>query len=309
MAEKKDKGLLPKIISWLFIIVVLAAVGVFAYKQLNKPPSDPVKKEQLTLEGGLKIYGKIAHQFLHQQATFDELRKVIPQDDWDWFQNNYNNLFQDAFDVKSGIHPVEGEALARFSVMQRVLSYGPHREDCRIMEKNISGNHADLVVRQLIDYGNHEDIPIEMFKDGKYWKVRHFGGGRQSVMGEPIPGGRKKFIKKGTEGAQAGVVRPPTSSGPAPQQPPPQPAAPQGPLAEPLAGQMAPQPSQQESPEVMVDRLIKEAGELWQAKQFNESLKKAKEALALCKEHLGENHPKTQKVQKMVDVANRNLHP
>ncbi len=387
MPEEKNGS---RFTSWILpILIVIGIGGAFVYKFVLSGPSDPLRKAQLEPEGGLQMYLKHAYGYLTDASSMYDLEKVIPKEDYDWFQNNYSDLFQDTFDLRSAIDPNAGDAVARKSAMRQILSYGPNRESCPVISKKVADNTAEFVVQKRLDDGTLYNCTVNLVREGKYWKVKDFAGGKPYVLGDPLDDhvfagyaeGSEAWREHQQELAEQGLpTAPPPGAAPgvAPQQPgapeiPPEaqmmmaaemqamgnpmptpapavaaPAAPaptpQVSLSEYLSqvdaqaaqnppasapgayGAAAPagyqpgfapsqpaQPgaaapgSQPASPIETVDELIRQAGEDWNAQRFEDALAKAQQALELCKQHLGENHPKTAEVQGMVNAAQQQV--
>jgi hypothetical protein len=319
-----------KSLSWIVTIIVLAVCGALGYNLATRGPTDPTLKEHLTPEGGLKSYAKIAYDFQTKELDFNLVGKVITQDDWTWFQDNYKNLHEDFLNLSGGLHPMEGDAVARISVMRRLFSYGPSRYDIEIMNSNVSGNRAEFTVRQLVEYGAKMEMKVEVVKEGKYWKMKDFGGARQWIQKERSPLGEKKHIpKEALAGDGKSVPTDPEAEmyissrpaqpvqpiqSPMPTKPPPQ-ATPDE-LSLLLSGGATPTPAQEIPPQqtqtsvdpvAQADALIQQANQDWQNKRFADALTKATQALGICKKNLGDNHPKTGQVQLMVDAAKKQM--
>jgi len=325
MAEGSGK----KALSWIITFAVVAVCGAVGYQLATRGPADPLLKEQLTPEGGLKSYARTAYDFMTKDIDFNFVKKVVTQDDWTWFQDNYKTLHEDFFNLSGGLHPMEGEAVAKVSVMRRLFSYGPSRYDIEIVNSNVSGNRAEFTVRQVVEYGKME-MKVEVVKEGKYWKMKDYAGARQWIQKERSLLGERKYIPKeslAAEGSRVplegemGMEMPPKSKQPAqPAQPPkPTQAAPQATpdeLSLLLSGGAKPTPAQEVPPQqtqtsvdpvAQVDALIQQANQDWQNKRFADALTKATQALEICKKNLGDNHPKTGQVQIMVDAAKKQM--
>jgi len=123
------EGTGKKALSWIISIAVIAVCGAVGYKVATRGPADPTLKELLTPGGGLKAYARTSYDFMTKELDFNMVRKVITEDDWRWFQDNYKNLHEDFLNLSGGLHPMESEAIAKVSVMRRLFSYGPSRYD------------------------------------------------------------------------------------------------------------------------------------------------------------------------------------
>jgi|GEM_PF-5473309 len=342
MASEKGKSGGGKIVSWIVTIVILAALGVFAYKKATAPPSDPILIAQQSSEGALKIYAQHADDFLTKDIDFNYIKKCVTKEDYQWFQDNYKRLNEDFLNISGGLHPVTGDALARVKVMRAIVKRGPHRKDIEIIEVNESGNGSEILIRQLASLKTKEEFKVRLIKEGKYWKMRDFGGGRQLVQGDPLPTGKKKYVRDNGQPAQApseqpqqaapraGIPAPGIPPGlaaaqrpqqPAPQQTPAPTASPrddalaamqavmqsaQTPIQTPASQTPALQLSPQEAA-AKVDQLVNQANTDWQAGRLNDALTKARQALELSKKYMGDQHPKTIQVQGMVNAAEKQL--
>jgi rhodanese-related sulfurtransferase len=194
MTAGSEKSGFAKIMSWVIPGAIVAICAWWGYKLATKGPSDPILKEQLTPEGAMKVYAENASDFLTKDIDFNFIRKVILKDDWDWFQDNYKSFHEDTFNLSKGLHPMEGEAVAKVLVMRRILSSGPHRKDCEIINVNTSGNRSEITLRQLVQQGTKVEMKVEVIKEGKYWKMKDFGGGRQMIQNEKSPLGQRKYV-------------------------------------------------------------------------------------------------------------------
>jgi hypothetical protein len=319
-----------------------------------------------------------------------DLEKVIPKEDYEWFQNNYSTLFNDAFDLRSAIDPNAGDAVARKSVMRQILSYGPNRESCPVISKKVADNTAEFVVQKRLDDGTLYNCTVNLVREGKYWKVKDFAGGKPYVLGDPLDDRVFAGYEEGSEAwrehqqelAEQGLpTAPPPGAAPASAPPPGAPeippeaqmmmaaemeamgnpvptpapavAAPAAPAPTPQmslseylsqvdaqAAQNPPasapgaygagappgyqpgfapaQPAQpgsaapasaaeSDSAIQAIDTLIRQAGEDWAAQRVQDALTKAEQALELCRQNLGETHPKTVEVQNMVNAAQQQV--
>jgi len=330
--EKKKSGLVSTILT---LVVVLGIAGAFGYKFLVAPPSDPIKREQLTPEGALKVYLKTGYDFLHDQATMYDMQKCITKEDYIWFQDNYNNLHEDTFNLSTGIDPTEADAVARISVMRRLIVGGIGVPDCTISDVNISGGQADLGVGYTVEGYDYSGLKVQLVKEGRYWKVKDFAGGRASVEGIKRPRGSIVMKKTGTPTGSpptadgAGTqpngmmgVPPGGVTGAPPGAMPPQPALPPGappgapawpspsnnapPAANPATGWPAPPPGGPGGTAATVeeaDGLIQQARDDWSSGRFQDSVAKAEKALAIYRQRLGDADPKTKQVEAMLAAA------
>lgn len=87
--------------------------------------------------------------------------------------------------------------------------------------------------------------------------------------------------------------------------PPPRPAK----TPEPEPATPTPEPTPEPDPAVLAaaDALIADAGKKWEAEDYKTALLLAQKALAIRQRELGDDHPKVQEVQRMIEAANQKL--
>lgn len=181
------------------IALILGIGGAFFYKIFLAKSTDPIKKEQSTPEGAFNIYAKTTYGFLHDQFTFYDIEKCVTKEDYKWFQANYDNLYQDAFKLRSGIDPNEGDAVARISVMRDLIMSGISGSGATVVSSNVQDNRAELTVQFRSDEGDTYSTKVQVVKQGRYWKVKDFAGGRQVLEGIHTPG-RVTLVSTGSPG-------------------------------------------------------------------------------------------------------------
>jgi hypothetical protein len=123
----------------------------------------------------------------------------------------------------------------------------------------------------------HTDIKVTVVKDGKYWRVMGFGGGRSLIQGTAQPG---DFVYSSGEEETA----PSTASA--------EPA--QAVKGKPVSLKSA-------------DDLIARAAKAWEAGLYGDAVTNAEQALEIYLAELGPDHPRIGEVQKMIDAARAKL--
>ncbi len=290
MADKSSTKMIGNI---AFVVFVLAIIG-YALMETSKPSDDPILNRQVDAKGALLAYIDTADGFMAGSRTFEDLRKCVLKEDWDWFQDNNMSLYQqgDFAGISTGIDPTQAGFVARKTIMEMLLEEGPYRKDSVIMSGGESGGtNAEFVVRKKETYpGGHNlyyDVKVRLVKDGKYWKVKDFGGGRAEVENRRAPGDVVEIPQEVAEGkAPAGA--PPAENA----------AAASDTNAAPPQGQAT-----LEDAEVF----IQQASQYWRAQQYEPALKAAESAYNIRLSLLGPDHPDTQAVLQMVGAARQQL--
>ncbi len=251
MAEREQKS---SQMSWITTgVLILGVAGVFVYKFMFATPTDPLRKQQMDPEGGMRAYLATVYGFLTNTKSFYDIEKVVPKEDYEWFQKNYSQYFHDTYNLRTGIDPNEGDAVAKIGVMREIIESGPDREHCEIVSKNIMDNQAELVVRQTMDQDvGYADYKVRLVREGKFWKVKDFAGGKLRIQNIEQPGDVTYTYKEG-KGEGEGTAG---ASGAAGAPGGPQPGA--APGAMPVAG--APAPPQAPPPEANLSPISPEAG-------------------------------------------------
>ena len=85
--------------------------------------------------------------------------------------------------------------LAQSVILGSLLKGGPCHPVDKIINSRISGDSAVFTIRTIFDLrafaesggetpqeGNYVDRRVELVKEGKFWKVRGFGGGRSRLV-------------------------------------------------------------------------------------------------------------------------------
>ena len=182
MGEEKKGGC-----SGIIWLVVLAVGGYILISNLLSPPPTELQKLQMDPEAALKHYLQTTHKFkqdpFRKGGQSADVFDCLPKKDLDWFEQNYKTYDSDPFDLGSGINPADADTLARVKALRSLITGGPTREDCEILNKKVEGTKATFEVKQY-SYKTVDGDPIyrnykiELIMEGKYWKVKDFGGGR-----------------------------------------------------------------------------------------------------------------------------------
>lgn len=295
------------------IIAVLVALVV----QFMKPSDHPIKSKQGTPEGAVQAYLEAAWNFKSGNPNFDHIKEAVREQDYQWFQDNYMTIFSESsanqiVGFTSAADPSTVGHAARQTVMSDLLSIGPHRLDSEIVTSNVSGNDAEMILRKKEvysnDYTEYTDVKVRVTREGKRWKVVDFAGGRAMLEGRTRPDDFRVLSANEVAGIEAGAR---AAAGAAGAAPPPSPDDIPGGI--PPEGFLpgAPPPAQPGAmnPEQQIDQLIAQASQYWRAQDYQRSLGAAQQALQICHQQLGPQHPKTQQVQQMVAAAQQQLQP
>ncbi|MBN1868486.1 hypothetical protein JW916_14485 [Candidatus Sumerlaeota bacterium] len=179
-------------------VVVIAGVW-FLFSSPSKTPDAQVQRDrQADPEKACVYYLETAYKFIHNEVggNFDDVERAVTKEDWQWYMNNYDRIFKegDSFNVSGATDPNVMAKVARRAVLEQVLESGPNRPDNQIVDRRIGDNNAVLTVRVpldvtgMIDAGievpeedTYVDREVEVIKEGKFWKVRGFAGGRARI--------------------------------------------------------------------------------------------------------------------------------
>jgi len=193
----KTSSLAGNLAFFAFIIGVI----VFFTFQMMGPSDDPIRQRQLDPESALTVYIEKADDFRSfvpgpgARVTFADVQKTVTREDWDWYQDKYANIYADAgsdFGITDSIDPTAGETIKRIVSLQGLQSAGPSRKDATIKEIRTNGDKAEAYVIEKdfsvaggsVDYNQYR---IDLIKEGKYWKVKDFAGGRAEVENRRKP--------------------------------------------------------------------------------------------------------------------------
>lgn len=180
--EQKKKG---GIGGWIFTILLIAVIagGMYYYESTKPPKEEDVA--MATAEGSLNYYAATAYHYLQQEqgVKANHVLELLPRDDRDWFENNYKKCVQDPLNLSGGLDPVVAGMAERNIALIHLLNCGPCRKDIEIMSKDIGESRAKFHVRQpmasFADEPQFREFDVEVVKDGKVWRVKGFGGGRE----------------------------------------------------------------------------------------------------------------------------------
>lgn len=217
--EKKSKsGLVSTILTVLF---VLGIAGAFVYKFFIAAPTDPVKKAQMDPEGALQNYLKTTYEYMHDTATLFDIQKLVPKEDYEWFQANYNSHYEDPISLGTSINPSDADAVARKTVMRDIIEASIWASSCIVDNKAVQDTMAELDVHYdaTTQYRQgYVRAKVQLVREGKYWKVKDFAGGRAALEGNrdasrwafvpgPMPGSAGGAAEAGAAtGAAAGAM-------------------------------------------------------------------------------------------------------
>lgn len=321
-AQGKSGGLASTLVT---AILILGAVGYLGYKLLG-PTNDPIYQRQDTPEHALKVYLEVAEKFTTgQEQSFEKIRKVVTEADYRWFQDNKDRIFQeeDHFNISSGIDPGQATAMASLSVMKEMLDIGPNRSYSPIIDQEIQGDHARLVVRKKESYssGNvyYVDVRVKLRREGKYWKVVDFAGGRAVLENRDAPDDFVRRTQAEVEGgkpspagevARAQPAEEKTAVAASTQPLALSPSAPTTQSAITTSGVETAVPAAADPARLsaaalaQADLFVNEARSLWQVGRHVDAYKTAYEAYKLRSQHLPKGHPDIVEVQELA----RNLY-
>jgi hypothetical protein len=175
-------------VSVVTILLVLVLIGGVLYGIKNQPMAPGAKarsQNQKDPEKALKFYMATVAKFtlMQEGGSFQNVEMVVTKDDWNWFQQNYEAIFKaaDFANISTGANPTEVDALAKRKVLTELIDIGPNREGSEIVSREIGPDKATFVVKKVITPTQSIDQKVEMVKEGKYWKMKDFGGGRQAL--------------------------------------------------------------------------------------------------------------------------------
>ncbi len=172
----------------LFIIVIVAAIALVIYlytTQEDTRSSTVFKDRQDDPEEAMKLYLETAYHFMHNEPRggFEDVKLVVVEEDWEWFQENYESMHQDTFALGSAIDPNAAGAVARRGALNNLFGVGPNRADAEVIDRAFGDDETTFTLRYLAGQDfNGENVmavgKVGLVKVGKLWKVRDFGGGR-----------------------------------------------------------------------------------------------------------------------------------
>ncbi|MBI3737249.1 hypothetical protein HY256_12155, partial [Candidatus Sumerlaeota bacterium] len=177
MESEQKKSKVGMIVMW---IVVLAIVGVFVVPKIIHPPPDRFRDNQKDPENALKIYLETAYGFLQirEGCGFMEMEKVVTAGDWQWYNDNWQTLFHDDFNLKSGANPGDAAAIGKRMALNEILEGGACSPSNEVIQKDIHDTEAVFVVRAKdVESRSQTDFKVHVVKEGRYWKVQGFAGG------------------------------------------------------------------------------------------------------------------------------------
>ena len=141
--------------------------------------SKHAKTQQDNPEKALKHYFSTAYRYIHNEGvTFSDVKQTVTADDWQWYEDNYQNMKADPFDVSGGIDPNSADVLARSTALISILQSGPCRRDTKILSSEIYDSEATFHVEYLADTDLWVETDVTVVKEDGRWKVKDFAGGR-----------------------------------------------------------------------------------------------------------------------------------
>ena len=190
MRPEESSGAGAKASAIVFLACLLAG-GYYVFTKAASGPEAARSAALMAPESALKLYLRTAYKFMHEEGgvTLKDVEPCVTKEDWDWYNTNYGHIFGDALRLKSAANPTEVKALGRIMAMRELLEYGPNREDCPIVNRQIGLDKCVFTLRKhLNDAGDYRDMDVALVKKGKYWKVEDFAGGRSFLSGgRPAP--------------------------------------------------------------------------------------------------------------------------
>jgi hypothetical protein len=169
----------------VILILVVIGAGYYAYTKSKDTPKAKLAAEQAYPEASLRLYMRTAYQFIHEEndVAFPDVQKCVTKDDWQWYQDNCEKLVADPLAVTNAMNPIDARAGKHFVALRGLLEFGPCREDCEIIKRDIGEERCVFTVRVLTTgYENgYRDVDVELVKEGGVWKVKDFAGGRAAL--------------------------------------------------------------------------------------------------------------------------------
>ncbi len=297
-SEGSGKG---KLIGNIAFFAFLIGVGVYFAIEMMQPSDDEILSRQLDPASAMTVYLEHADGFIHAQSLAGEVQKTVAKDDWQWLQDNHESIFAkyDAIGLQSAADPTVVMVGGRLAVLKMLLEGGPNRKDSVIVSTTeTSESTADLVVRQKIFYGggsyDYTDYKVRMVKEGKYWKVKDYAGGKQVMEGTRQPGDAVFRDREEVEGgavANAAGGDPAAASAAVPGGQPAQPGAPGAAIAT----------------IEQADAAVIEARRAWEAGDAQTAYDEALKAYGFYSTQLGPDDPRTQQTMAMGRKARETL--
>lgn len=181
----------PAIIGNIVFVLLVAAAGWFVFKPTDPAAKDPDLAQMKTPRGALMVYLRHADGFKSQRSNFYDIEKCIVPEDWKWFQKNHEALFagRDSHSLAGGLAPTDAVVAGRMVVMAELLGAGPRGTGSLIIKEEVSGNHAEFIVRkkEVLGTGRNDDYyyncRVHLVKVDDFWRVKDFAGGRAVIEG------------------------------------------------------------------------------------------------------------------------------
>lgn len=300
--QKPKGGGNGKLIGNIAFFAVAIGVLVFVLVGISDDSDDPIRKMQGDPESAATIYIDRADGFIHDQSPAGDIEKCVTKADWEWLQANHESIFQsqDFANLSAAADPSTMIHASRLVVLKGLVENGPCRKDCEIQSTTIvDDSNAQVIVRQKEFFGDggysQYDHRMYLVKEGKYWKVKDFGGGRAVFENRRQPDD-VVAVAGGTVlagGAAAAPTGDPAGLGGDPST-----AAPGGATA-PAAGAIA--------SEEQADAFVGQARARWEAGDARGAYDNALAAYNYYSQTLGPNHPKTQQTMAMGQKARQAL--
>ncbi len=321
-----------------FIVFIVAIIGYFTYEAI-RPSDDPILSRQLDSKEALIAYIEQADGFMADRSTFEDIRKCVTEEDYDWFQNTADGLFKkgDIYGLSTAADPTVMAAVARRTVMEMLLQEGPYRKDSVILEGSESGDTAQYKVRKKEIYSDgytlYYDVKVYLVKQGRYWKVKDFGGGRAEVENRRKPDDVVALSQEEVEGSGNSDTTTPPPAQQQQQQPVAVAAPPSAPPPSVPGNNMNNVPNGNSSPgqpamgmpgatappaKITINakalptlenanELLTQAQQAWSQQDYSTAYAASERAYAIRLHHLGANDQRVFEVQKMAVMARQQL--
>lgn len=167
-------------------LAILFFGGLYVFNNAPKSPEEQLQKEnQSDPEKALIYYLRTAYKYIHNEqpgGSITDVQRTVTKDDWQWFNDNDAKIFKQLDAVNSGsvLGADQKAAFSRIAVLHSLFDLGPDRPDDRIINRELGPERSVFTVRKI--EGKTDDIytdyKVEVVKEGKFWKVKDFGGAR-----------------------------------------------------------------------------------------------------------------------------------
>jgi hypothetical protein len=169
----------------VMVLMVLVVIYFYVNRDTTPTPKQAARAIQQDPEKALVHYLTVAYKFMiaEEGGSFEDVREAISVDDWNWFQDNYQSLHADPFDIGGGLDPTTAAALSRRSALHGLFAMGPNRPDVEIVDRQIGADEVVFRVKYRVqdDYFNQSDVRV--VNEGGRWRVSGFAGARAMSEG------------------------------------------------------------------------------------------------------------------------------